>query len=195
MIVYVSKKKKRGNAFFFKFKKLILHFIKSYYIVLKPMEVVLFQKLFQWPASTTTRCSFRLFKFLLQTKKQQHILASRSQIIHTAQFSITTTYLCYMISVYLKYSICKCFFQLKTRQISQLVAYIVSKKEKSIHQSFFLLNIYAVCLKALVGAWDKHWLGNAVMGSLRWSQDGRIWGEQYWGWTIKINQHDVLMST
>lgn len=42
-----------------------------------------------------------------------------------------------MISVYLKYSICKIFFQLKTRQISQLVAYIVSKREESIHQSFF----------------------------------------------------------
>lgn len=36
-----------------------------------------------------------------------------------------------MISVYLKYSICKCFFffQLKTRQTSQLEAYIVSKRE------------------------------------------------------------------
>lgn len=103
-----------------------------------------------------------------------------------------------MISVYLKYSICKWLFQLKTRQISQLVAYIVSKEEGSVHQSLFPLSIYVVCLKALVGAWDNHGLGNLFMGSLRWGQDGRTSGAQYRGrtaWTRPTFCHHVTAET
>lgn len=115
-----------------------------------------------------------------------------SQIIHTTQY--ITTSLCYMISVYLKYSSANVFFFLfKNRQISQLVAYIVSKKEGSIHQSLFSpLSIYVVCSKALAGAWDKHWLGNLLTGSMR-----RGWGCQFLRGTILMldsaNQTYILI--
>lgn len=69
-------------------------------------------------------------------KQQQVSISWMSQIIHTTQY--ITTSLCYMISVYLKYSSANVFFLIKNKQISQLVAYIVSKKEGSIHQSLFI---------------------------------------------------------
>lgn len=63
------------------------------------------------------------------------------------------TSFCNMISVYLKYSICKCLPPFKNRQVSQLVAYIVSKKEGIVRQSvclsLFLNNlINVVCSEA-----------------------------------------------
>lgn len=51
------------------------------------------------------------------------------------QHKTSKPYIFHMISVYLKYSICKFVFSLQ-RIISQLVAYIVSKKERVVCQAF-----------------------------------------------------------
>lgn len=87
-----------------------------------------------------------------------------------------TAYLCYMISVYLKYSICKCFFFSIKNKTNFTASSLHSKQKGGEYPSvsFFPLNIYVVCSKALVGAWDKHGFGNLLMGSLRQGQDGRI---------------------
>lgn len=106
----------------------------------------------------------------------------------------TMTHIWYTISVYLKYSICKCFFffNLKTRQVSQLVAYIVSKKEGSIHQSLFL-SPRCLCSsfdssgtsRGLGICWPCIWGAGVRMG-------GRGWGVGFVGHNTEAGQsgHD-----
>lgn len=93
---------------------------------------------------------------------------------------MTTTNLCYMISVYLKYSICKCLFPLKTKT-TFTASSLHSKQKGRGHPSVSSTpsppkNIYVVCLKALVWVWDSNRFENLLRIRARMAElRGTIW--------------------
>lgn len=113
------------------------------FVVLEPIGSFVLQEpigglIFQWPIGS-----------LIPHKP---IESNQSTAMTLNKWRNATSF-CNMISVYLKYSICKCLPPFKNRQVSQLVAYIVSKKEGIVRQSvclsLFLNNlIYVVCSEA-----------------------------------------------